>query len=145
MSAQEGGRARSKKAPSPEGNHDGIQGGTEGGHLPGSNGLMFRQPFYVSPHAVKRFKERVADLSTRTVRAIIQAALQGSQQIVVVQRFNRQECPVFKARYRDVEYLIPVLRDQFKIKDAWPVVPTILLPGMETNTIYERRGWHWDS
>lgn len=106
---------------------------------------MFRQPFYVSPHAVKRFKERVADLSTRTVRAIIQAALQGSQQIVVVQRFNRQECPVFKARYRDVEYLIPVLRDQFKIKDAWPVVPTILLPGMETNTIYERRGWHWDS
>ena len=106
---------------------------------------MFRQPFYVSPHAVKRFKERVADLSTRTVRTIIQAALQDNQQIVDVQRFNRQECPIFRAQYRDVSYLIPVLRDQHKIRDAWPVVPTILLPGMVTNKIHERKGWQWDS
>ena len=58
---------------------------------------MFRQPFYVSPHAVRRFT-----------------------------------------------YLMPVLRDQFKLKDAWSVVPTILLPGMEINRIHERRGWRWD-
>lgn len=103
---------------------------------------MFKQPFYVSIHAVKRFRSRVAKLPTKTIRTIIMAALQDNRQIVEVQRFNHQECPVYRAKYLSVDYLIPVLREGRK-KDAWPVVPTILLPGMETNKLYERSGWRW--
>lgn len=104
--------------------------------------MKFKYPFYVSPHAVQRFKERVADLPTRTVRIIIQAALQDNRQVVEIQGYNHSLQPVFRAKYAGVEYLIPVLEETRK-KDAWPVVPTILLSGMETYKIYERSGWHW--
>lgn len=105
---------------------------------------MFKQPFYVSPHAVSRFKERVADLPTLTIRTIIQAALQDNRQVVEVQRYNHQKCPIFKARYQSVDYLIPVFKERRKRGEVWPVVPTILLPGMATNKITERSGWSWD-
>lgn len=96
---------------------------------------MFRQPFYVSPHAVKRFRQRVATLPTRTIRTIIQAQLQGCRELITMQVYNRQRCPVYRGRYQGKEFLIPVLHDRRK-KDAWSVVPTILLPGM---TIYDER------
>lgn len=106
--------------------------------------MNFRKPFYVSPHAVQRFKERVADLPTKTIRIIIQAALQDNRQQVGVQIFNHRPCPVFKSRYLDKEYLIPVLPEEKKVNgELWPVVPTVLLPGMETKIFKERRGWKW--
>lgn len=106
--------------------------------------MIFKQPFYVSPHAVERFRQRVADLPTKTIRIIIQSALQNNKQQVDVQIFNRRLCPVHRARYRDVEYLIPVIHPENKV-DAWPVVPTVLTPEMETNKLYEKRGgWHWN-
>jgi hypothetical protein len=106
---------------------------------------MFKQPYYVSPHAVKRFQERVADLPTKAVRTVIQAALQDTRQMVQVQNYNRRQCPVFRAQYLNKEYLIPVIHEQRK-KDSWPVVPTILLPGMAINQVlYERSGWGWKS
>jgi len=106
--------------------------------------MIFKQPFYVSPHAVKRFREYIADLPTRTIRTIIQATLQDNKQPVRVQIFNRLPCPIYSARYRDIEYLIPVIHESRKT-DAWPVVPTILLPWMKTNPIiYERSGWRWN-
>ena len=43
--------------------------------------MIFKQPYYVSPHAVKRFRERVANLPTKTVRTIIQAALQDTGEL----------------------------------------------------------------
>ncbi len=104
--------------------------------------MIFKQPYYIAPHAVRRFRERVANLPTKTIRAIIMAALQDNRQKVAVQMYNRRPCPIYSAKYRDVEYLIPVIHE-VKKKDGWPVVPTILLPGMNTNTIYERRGWRW--
>lgn len=97
--------------------------------------MKFKQPYYISPHAVKRFRERVADLPTRTIRAIIQAQLQCCRELVAMQVYNRQRCPVCRGRFQGKEFLIPVLRDKHK-RDAWPVVPTILLPGM---VIYNKR------
>jgi len=104
--------------------------------------MMFKQPFYVSPHAVERFRQRVANLPTRTIRTIIQTALQDNRQQVDVQVYNRRLCPVYRAKYQDIEYLIPVIYPEDKV-NAWPVVPTVLLPGMETNKLYERKGWRW--
>ncbi len=104
----------------------------------------FKQPYYVSPHAVQRFRERVADLPTRVIRSLIMAALQNTRQIVQTQTFNKQLCPVFRAKYRNVDYLIPVIQDNEKT-DAWPTVPTILLPGMNINPGKgERSGWRWN-
>lgn len=93
--------------------------------------MIFKQPYYVSPHAVKRFKQRVANLPTKTVRIIIQAALQDAKQDRIMQMYNHRPCPIYRARYRDVEYLIPVTSERKK-KDGWPAVTTILLPGMKT-------------
>ena len=71
--------------------------------------MRFRQPFFVSTHAVQRFQERVAELPTRTVRTIIQAALQDNRQEVMVQSWNNRPCPVYKAQFMEQEYWIPVI------------------------------------
>ncbi len=108
--------------------------------------MRFKRPFYVSEHAVRRFRERVADLPTRTIRTIIQAALQDSRQPVMVQVFNHRPCPVYRARYRDIDYLIPVQEDRSGKKgNVWPVVPTILLAedGLGTIVVGKRQGWKW--
>lgn len=101
--------------------------------------MKFEQPFYVPPHAVQRFRERVADLPTRTIRVIIQAALQGCRVLVGYQIYDHQRCPVYRAQYQGTEYLIPVRIEKRK-KNAWAVVPTILAPGMRIYT--GRRGRH---
>lgn len=109
--------------------------------------VKFKRPFYVSPHAVKRFRERVARLPTKTIRIIIQAALQDTRQQVMVQYWNKHPCPVYRAQYLDKEFWIPVVYQEKQDKpegEIWPVVPTILLPGMETNVYKERSGWRWD-
>lgn len=108
--------------------------------------MIFKQPFYVSPHAITKFRERVAILPTKVIRTIIQAALQDNNQQIVVQVFDHKPCPVFKAKYLDIEYLIPVIpKDKRKQENTWPVVPTILLPNMRTGKlISERSGWRWN-
>ena len=92
--------------------------------------MKFKQPFYVSPHAVDRFRERVANLPTRIIRIVIQAALQDSQQQVSTEMYNHKPCPVYRAKYLDIEYFIPVIHERYK-QNAWPVVPTILTSDME--------------
>lgn len=104
---------------------------------------MFKQPFYVSPHAVKRFKERVSNLPTRLIRTIIQAALQDNRQVVGVQTWDKNPCMIYKAQFRDTKYMIAVQKDLLKSGDTWPVVRTILAAGMETKIRYERSGWKW--
>ena len=103
---------------------------------------MFKQPFYVPPHTVSRFRERVVDLPTKTIRMIVQAALQDNKQLVGVQTWDKRPCVVYRSQYRDIKYLIVVQRDTQK-NDAWPVVRTILSDGMETKIRYERMGWNW--
>lgn len=102
---------------------------------------MFKQPFFITPHAVNRFRERVADLPAAKIISLVQAALQDNRQVVGVQVYNKQRRPVFRAKYRDVEYLIPIAKRK---NQEWPYVPTILLPGMRTFILYERSGWHWN-
>lgn len=103
--------------------------------------MRFKHPVFVTPHAVVRFQERVADLPAAQVINLIQAALQDNRQVVGVQIFNKQRRPVFRARYRDKEYFIPLARRR---EGDWPYVPTILLPGMKTYILYERSGWRWN-
>lgn len=106
--------------------------------------MIFKQPYYVTPHAVKQFRKRVARLPTRKIRTIIQAALQDNRQRVFVQNWNKKQCPIYRAKYQSTEFLIPVLPRDKPRGDVWPVVPTILLPNMRTNVFKERRGWNWN-
>lgn len=106
--------------------------------------MQFRQPYYVSPHAVQRFRERVADLPTKTIRTIIQATLQDPKQEVIINGYNKGAPArfVYHARFQNVEYLIIVQREMRKRK-AWPVVKTVLLPGMEIENYGTIQGVRW--
>jgi len=103
---------------------------------------MFEQPYYIAPHAVIRFQERVADVPTRIVRLTIQAALQGYKNLIGYHIYDHQKCLVYKARYQEVEYYIPVMVEKHKT-DAWKVVPTILSPKMR---IYnkDKKSFAWE-
>lgn len=78
------------------------------------------------------------------VRTIILSALQDRHQQVLITVWDGDICPVFRARYRNIEYLIPVCKERKKNQNPAPVVRTILLPGMEKHVIGERRGWNWE-
>lgn len=95
--------------------------------------MRFTQPYFIPPHTVKRFQERVANLPAFKVIILIQAALQGNHPIGM-QIYNHKPCPVYKAKYRDKEYLMPVCHNDRE----WPQVPTILFPGMKIYGIRER-------
>lgn len=106
--------------------------------------MKFKQPFYVSIHAVNRFRERVADLPTKTIRTIILSQLQDNEQEVHIHIYNHKPCPIYKAKFRDVVYFIPVIHEKKK-KDSWPVVPTILLPGMKLYSVIGKKfGFNWE-
>lgn len=97
----------------------------------------------ISIHAVSRFKERIADLPTSVIRILIWKTLQDNSRNILVQNWNKKQCPIYRATYKDIEYYIPVIYERIKM-NAWPVVPTILLSDMETNFLYEKRnGWIW--
>jgi len=106
--------------------------------------MRFKQFFYIPPHTVQRFRERVAALPTRKIRTIIQAALQDNTQLVGVQTWDKSPSVVYFARYRDKSYQIIVTREIKKQNNVCPVVRTILVGEMETKTQYKRRGWDWN-
>ena len=93
--------------------------------------MKFAQPYFISPHAIKQFQARIANLPAFKIILLIQAALQDNRPIGV-QVYNHKSCPVYKAKYRDKEYLMPVCHNDRE----WPQVPTILLSGMK---IYGKR------
>lgn len=106
--------------------------------------MRFERPFYVSPHAVDRFKERVADLPTKTVRTLIQAALQDPAQEAVITGYNKGVPArfIYRARYKDKEYRIVVQREMRKQR-AWPVVKTVLASEMEVANYGTIKGVRW--
>ncbi len=99
----------------------------------------YAQPYYVAPHAVRRFRERVANLPTREIREIIQAALQGEREPVGLGFYNHRPAKAYEVEYRGVRYVIPVIEERRKA-DAWPVVPTILGPEMGVNWRPTKKG-----
>lgn len=95
--------------------------------------IEFRQPYFVSPHAVSCFRERVAKLPEHDVILIVQAALQVKRDPAWMFKMrDGRICRVYAAMYRGIRYYIPVFqenRGHGPNKD-WPVVPTILGPDM---------------
>lgn len=95
--------------------------------------IEFRQPYFVSPHAVSRFRERVAKLPEHDVILIVQAALQVKREPAWVFKMRDSRiCRVYPAMYHGIRYYIPTLyEDRGRGPgENWPVVPTILGPDM---------------
>lgn len=92
---------------------------------------MFQKIYFISSHAVDSFKTRLncTNLSTKQVRDTILSELQ-KEDLVTYERYNHKIQPIFKGEYRGKVFYIPV-HHEVKKKDAWDVVPTILLPRMK--------------
>ncbi len=99
-------------------------------------GIKFAQPYFVSPHAVERFQERVSNLPAAKAILVVQAALQVKKE--PAWSFKMRDgrlCWVYSAKYAGISYYIPVAKQKrgHDSKD-WPVVTTILGSDMGPET-----------
>ncbi len=83
--------------------------------------MRFERPFFITPHAVKRFQERVADLPAADIIQLIQSILQDPGLPVDMEYRDSQMSPVFRGQYGAKAFYIPVI----KREGPWPSVPTI--------------------
>jgi hypothetical protein len=98
---------------------------------------MFEHFYYIPPHAVERFKERVMDVSTYEARQIILRNMQQPE-YVKEHEWNHTTCKVFKGVYGGKSFYIPLMLDKNKIANdstVKMVIPTILTEEM----IYHRK------
>lgn len=101
--------------------------------------IYFTEPYYISLHAVSRFRKRVASLCTKDIRVEIQRQLQPDiRELLGYARWDHQVNPVYMGKFRDKKYLIPTQMDIQKTGDIWPVVPTILSLKSMNNIHWER-------
>jgi hypothetical protein len=98
--------------------------------------IKFRRPYFVTPHAIRRFQERVLDLLRMTlpemqIIQIINAALQVKRDPAWTYRMgqgrDRQLSRVYAALYAGIRYYIPTMHENGR---EWDIVPTILGPDM---------------
>lgn len=95
--------------------------------------VEFKQPYFVTPHAVKRFQERVANLPEHDVILVVQAALQVKRDPAWTFKLrDGRLCLVYAAMYRGIRYYIPTFQENRGREpgETWPVVPTVLGPDM---------------
>jgi len=83
--------------------------------------MHFERPFFITPHAVKRFQERVADLPAADIIQLIQAILQDPGLPVDIDYRHGQMTPIFKGKYGSKVFYVPIAKG----KGPWPSVPTI--------------------
>lgn len=98
--------------------------------------MKFVQPFFVTPHAVKRFQERIADIPAAKVIEAVQALLQDPGESVDREVRDGKVCDIYRGEYGSVNrengddsgarkpVYIPVIPAEGA--ERWPVVPTIL-------------------
>lgn len=118
--------------------------------------MRFEKFYYIPPHAVERFKERVAQVTTRQAREIILQNLQKPE-IVKVESWNQSRSEVCKGTFGKVVFYIPIVSEKEK-QDGDKVVPTILTEQMmkesyayqvpkeleESCIVNRRKGRHWN-
>lgn len=106
---------------------------------------IFDQPYLVTPDAVKRFQELIADLPSAQVVEVIQSLLQRPGQPMDVEyryvyRGGKAPCicPIYRCFYMGKLVYLPVIAvtvegigtwgklKKWLKKTSWPVVPTVL-------------------
>lgn len=104
--------------------------------------MLFKFPYYVSPHAVERFRDRVAffsGLHEHYIRLEIQKQLQSDKrELLGFVRWDKQVNPAYMGRFKGRKYIIPTQMDLNKTGEVWPTVPTILPLNSMNNMHWER-------
>lgn len=84
----------------------------------------FARPYFVTPHAVKRFQQRIANIPAADIINLIQTWMQGNPDPVDWQEWRGELCPVYRFKYEKKHVYIPIRSGE----KEWPAVPTILGP-----------------
>lgn len=88
---------------------------------------IFSRPYFVTPHAVRQFQQRVADLPWRDVIDVIQEQLQGPLDVVHDAYFRgRLKAKIVRCTWRGIEYWAVI--EPRPTHGEWPAVVTILPP-----------------
>ena len=85
--------------------------------------MKFKKPFFITPHAVERFQERIYDISAAEIINIIQSLLQKRSGLIEFDVKNRKIHELYRKNYKEKPVYVPVVYDKSK---EWPVVPTIM-------------------
>jgi len=86
--------------------------------------MKFKQPYFISPHAVGRFQERICDISPAEVVETVQTALQDPGLPVDAEIRDGELSLIYRAKFHGREYYIATTPP--KAEGEWPQVPTIL-------------------
>jgi len=100
---------------------------------------LFERPYFVSPHAIKRFKERVSVLDEREIIEIIQALLQGVDTPVDAQLINNDTALrySYEVDYNGKTLYLGVIPSR-NGDGEWPVVTTVMIDSGRLHDIITR-------
>lgn len=114
-------------------------------------GKLFAKPYFVTPHAVDRFRERVAVLPPARVIEIVQEMLQDPGLPVDAEIRDGKLALIYRARYAGKTVYLTVGRGDAAGEDKpWPAVITVMseesvLHGVLCRADTKRgRGWRYD-
>ncbi|MDQ7789580.1 MAG: hypothetical protein RDU41_05935 [Clostridia bacterium] len=98
---------------------------------------LFKQPYFVTAHAVDRFRERVADLPRDDIINLIQASLQIKRPPLFCHRKrDGRLCWVYLCKYAGIPYAVPVAQNKHQ---EWPMVLSVLGPEEVRRDIEKRK------
>lgn len=84
---------------------------------------QYKYPFFISPHAVNRFRERVANIWPAEVIDFLQAFLQHPPRPVQLEYRDSMLIPIFRGYYEGRVFYCPVVKGEGT--GGWPCVPTV--------------------
>lgn len=88
---------------------------------------LFAQPYFVTPHAVQRFRERVADIPPARVIEVVQEMLQDPGLPVDAEIRDGKLALIYRARYAGKTVYLTVGRGDAAGEDKpWPAVITVM-------------------
>lgn len=85
--------------------------------------MKFKKPFFVTPHAVERFQERIEDIPAADVINKVQSLLQSKIGLIEVDVKDGKMRELYHKNHKNKPVYIPVIYDRQK---NWPIVPTIM-------------------
>lgn len=84
---------------------------------------MFERPYFVTPHAVDRFRERIADIPAAKVIEAVQEMLQNPGLPVDAEMREGKLTLIYRGYFNGKAVYLPVVREKDK---EWPIVPTVM-------------------
>ncbi|HHV61129.1 MAG TPA: helix-turn-helix domain-containing protein [Firmicutes bacterium] len=84
---------------------------------------IFEHPYFVTPHAVDRFRERIADIPPAQVIEAVQDMLQAPGLPVDAEMRDGKLVLIYRGSFNGKAVYLPVVRENDK---EWPIVPTVM-------------------